>query len=461
MSPQQDSPISKGPKDLPKNGVPKPKGNTPNTNRTSNRNRRRNGKKNKSIQSNDKERPLFLEIQKLVRNRMPITVNGNVVEDLTMTLDEHIKSLLDDKSNTENVYLSFVIHPSDPDFPYDLDFLNITLSIPQSYPHGAPFPTIVVLNDDIPKGFSANIEIGFKQIVATALHNRNNRRKNRGKKEFSEQNTDDDDVGIQIVGGNDLCGMLQTLDKYLERFLSMEKKETVKIVKVIKRYDQEVLEKEGKKAKQKQIQRNQEQNKKKTDDPATIIDSAILEKRNEEIEIFKQRLSHNHLRVFKDSPQNTTFKLELKFQEGSFTIEVEDSTEIVLKKLPIRLTVPKEYLSNPKRPLKMELDMSNDYNMKMVKSLEDQNLRLIFGKLISNMSSNFNYMAENVAKECCDIINGSDSELPKCYWTITSQLNYFIENIQKFMNLKNNFIKWFEENQTLNLELGKSSTLLD
>ncbi|VEU19897.1 DEKNAAC100584 [Brettanomyces naardenensis] len=380
--------------------------------------------------ANPGERPLFLEINKLIHHMKPITINGVSVEDLDVPVEDHIKSLLEDKENRENVYISFLIHPSDPDFPYDLDFLNVTLSIPKSYPRRGASPTITVLNDDIPRGFSANIEIGFQQIVATALHNRNSKKKSGKWKERAEEADEGEELSIEMVGGNDLLAIMRTLDKCLEKFLSMEKKETVKIVKVLKKYDRE--------DKEEREERKKKRQQKKNDSPN--MDNEISGRRNEEIERFKQRLGKNHIRLFKDSPQSTIFKLELGFQEGYFTIDIENSAEIVLKKLPVKIIVPKEYLSNPKKPLKMELDMSSGHNLKMIKSVEDQSLRLIFGKLINNMSSNFNYMAANAAKESWDKDSGR-------HWSITSQLNYFIENIQKFMNLRNDFIRWFEDNQ--------------
>jgi ubiquitin-protein ligase len=44
------------------------------------------------------------------------------------------------------------IKPSDPDFPYEIDALQLQLNIPKAYPK-TPC-TVQVLNSDIPKGFA-------------------------------------------------------------------------------------------------------------------------------------------------------------------------------------------------------------------------------------------------------------------------------------------------------------------
>src|SRR4051794_13389978 len=59
------------------------------------------------------------------------------------------------------IVLSLV--PSDPDFPYALESLDIRLTIPSSYP---PDPWgLTVLNKDIPLGFARNLEKGVEAHV--------------------------------------------------------------------------------------------------------------------------------------------------------------------------------------------------------------------------------------------------------------------------------------------------------
>ncbi|QOU20839.1 hypothetical protein BRETT_000553 [Brettanomyces bruxellensis] len=407
------------------------------SNRGPNRNSKNRSRKNKKNNKNGNGRQLFLEIKKLTNEIKPITVNGKVVEDISESVNDHIHSLIEDKANEESIYLTFMIQPSDPDFPYDLDFLNVSLEIPQTYPKRAPSPTITVLNDEIPKGFSANIEIGFRQIVATVLHNRS---AGKGSKKGNESNSDKQEEEIKVVGGNDLLGMMKTLDKYLEKFLSMKRRETVKIVKVIKKYDEDA------KAQELEKKRRLGEKKRKKQLEAQAVDEESLKKRNEEVEKFKQRLQDSNLRIFKDNSKATVFKLDLAFQEESFSIEIENSKEITYDKLPVKLTVPKAYLSSLKKPLKLELDMSSQYNLKMMSSLEDQNSQVIFGKLINNMAANFDYMASDVAKINC---GDNTNELR----SITSQLNEFIENIQKFIGMRADFVKWYEDRKILNKKL--------
>ncbi len=412
-----------------------PRGDRSTQNRNKN-NRNRNRKSNKS-NKNGNGRQLFLEIKKLTSEMEPITINGAVVEELSGTLDEHVQSIIDDKANEESIYMTFMIQPSDPDFPYDLDFLNVSLAIPQTYPGHAPSPTITVLNEEIPKGFSANIEIGFKQIVATVLHNRNIKRNQKTENNPHDENREDE---IDIEGGNDLLGMMKTLDKCLEKFLSMKRRETVKIVKVIKKYDEDA------KAQEEEKKLRQEERRRKKQLEAQAIDEESLKKRNEEVERFKQRLQDSNLRLFKDNSKATVFKLDIAFQEESFSIEIENSKEITYDKLPVKLTLPKAYLSISKKALKLELDMSSQYNLKMMASLEDQNSQVIFGKLINNMAGNFDYMASDAARDNC-------SDNADKYWSITSQLNMFIENIQKFIGMRADFVKWYDDRKDLNERL--------
>jgi hypothetical protein len=122
------------------------------------------------------------------------------------------------------IYISFVIKPSDPDFPFDLDMLKINLSIPVEYPES--IPKIVILNDDIPRGFAANVEIGFSNIAKLALKN------------ISYSIGDEP---IELVKGTSLKSQFLTLDKYLENFLKQEKRETIKFVKTIKKKYEDVV----------------------------------------------------------------------------------------------------------------------------------------------------------------------------------------------------------------------------
>ncbi|KAJ9165606.1 CHY zinc finger domain protein [Coniochaeta hoffmannii] len=92
--------------------------------------------------------------------------------------------------------LVFKLAPSDPDFPFELEFLECDLRVPSQYPKQAA--KLVVKNQDIPRGFAINIERGWDNLV-----------KDRP--------------------GATLLALTNALDKALESFLSEQKTETVKL----------------------------------------------------------------------------------------------------------------------------------------------------------------------------------------------------------------------------------------
>ncbi|KAI7766723.1 hypothetical protein LZL87_005023 [Fusarium oxysporum] len=93
--------------------------------------------------------------------------------------------------------LLFKIKPSDPDFPFELAALECDLRVPQAYPDEKP--VLHVKNKDIPRGFGINIERGWDGLV-------------------------------EERPGATLLAHTRELDKNLEKFLSEQKAETVKLV---------------------------------------------------------------------------------------------------------------------------------------------------------------------------------------------------------------------------------------
>lgn len=93
--------------------------------------------------------------------------------------------------------LIFKLKPSDPDFAFDLAFLECDVRVPASYPEERP--TLRVRNSSIPRGFGINIERGWDALA-----------------EERKKAT--------------LLSIVNALDKNLEMFLSQEKKETIKLV---------------------------------------------------------------------------------------------------------------------------------------------------------------------------------------------------------------------------------------
>jgi uncharacterized CHY-type Zn-finger protein len=95
--------------------------------------------------------------------------------------------------------LSFTMAPSDPDFPFELEGgLRCDLTIPESYPENGK-PALRVTNSEMPRGFQINVEKGFGSLVVA-----------------SAQKT--------------LLALLNDLDRNLERFLTTDKAQTIKII---------------------------------------------------------------------------------------------------------------------------------------------------------------------------------------------------------------------------------------
>lgn len=181
------------------------------------------------------------EVSKLIKRYIPITVNGLAVssilhpkpssnqkdgedvkhqppvkklskaEKLTI-ITSHIRRVID-KDPKQPLYLSFILIPSDPDFPFELELLNFNLTIPGTYPKSSStVPSLLVLNTDIPRGYAVNIERLYADIARLALGvNINN-------------------PELALVNGKGLLSQIQTLDKYLEIALKQEKKATMKFV---------------------------------------------------------------------------------------------------------------------------------------------------------------------------------------------------------------------------------------
>ncbi|KAI0120490.1 hypothetical protein F4776DRAFT_632736 [Hypoxylon sp. NC0597] len=93
--------------------------------------------------------------------------------------------------------LLFQLKPSDPDFPFELDYLQCELQVPASYPEKPPI--LRVKNKEIPRGFALNIEKGWDRLV-------------------------------QENRGSTLLSLTNALDKNLEGFLSERKAETITLL---------------------------------------------------------------------------------------------------------------------------------------------------------------------------------------------------------------------------------------
>ncbi|OAL21654.1 hypothetical protein AYO22_07831 [Fonsecaea multimorphosa] len=103
------------------------------------------------------------------------------------------------RDTSDGTTLSFALAPSDPDFPFELERgLRCTLTVPTTYPQNGK-PTIRVTNAEMARGFQINVEKGFDSLA-----------------ESSPNKT--------------LLALLNELDKKLEKFLTSEKAQTIKII---------------------------------------------------------------------------------------------------------------------------------------------------------------------------------------------------------------------------------------
>ncbi|EED23090.1 conserved hypothetical protein [Talaromyces stipitatus ATCC 10500] len=111
----------------------------------------------------------------------------------------HPKERQDDSGNT----FTFGMAPTDPDFPFDMPKLYCSLHVPHDWPAETSRPRLRVTNPDMPRGFQINVERGFDGLIDSAIKDRR-----------------------PIT----LLGLMNSLDRSLERFLSAEKAPTIKIV---------------------------------------------------------------------------------------------------------------------------------------------------------------------------------------------------------------------------------------
>lgn len=101
-------------------------------------------------------------------------------------------------STLDSTILAFKLHPTDPDFPFELDHLECILQVPSNYPESAP-PTLNVRNKEMEKGFQINVEQGFDSIVKASPK-------------------------------SSLLAHINSLDKQLESLLSGNKANTIKLI---------------------------------------------------------------------------------------------------------------------------------------------------------------------------------------------------------------------------------------
>ncbi|KAI0464056.1 hypothetical protein LJB42_001657 [Komagataella kurtzmanii] len=405
-TPQQNRPVASG---------------TPASSKGPRRRKPRNGKGHSKLQ----------QINRLIKQFPPLTINGIAVTGLKETVPEYIKRL---SEKEEWIYLSFLLRP-EADFPFELEFLSISLGIP---PKLSTRPEIAVLNDDIPRGYSLNIESGFKAVANKAVNSKTRGSNPKGKgKSTGGVLPDNDDDDLELVG-MDLLGMILTLRKYLEKFLSQKKKETIKIVKS--------TSVKGDSSGQKS-EKSLPKPKKEKEQKESNIPKHIQNLRERELARLEARLKPFNIRKFKENNYSTVYIMTLQF--NPIVINIEDM-EKSIHSLPIRLSIPKDYLSNAKKPVKLDVIMTDPIITNLTSS-SDKGYMLVLSKLLSNIMNNFTTMAIEDLKRNVDSLEQTDStvqpetldtiSLPH---TVTSQMNYFIVHIEKFLLERRDFSKWYE-----------------
>ncbi|CUM68629.1 uncharacterized protein PRCAT00006356001 [Priceomyces carsonii] len=386
-----------------------------------NRNRRFENEKS----SRDKPKEIkndykYLEVVKLVKSIQPVTINGvrtdAILEQAQKSLQsskQHdptepfpsssknrkrstnvslISSSLEDffvRHPSSPLYLSFVIENLDPDFPYDLPFLQITLCIPTTYPYKNEKPHIVVLNDDIPRGFAANVEKGFERIANIAL------------------GAEDED--IKLVNGRGLLSQIQTLNRYLEFFLKQKSRPTVTFVKPKSK---------------RQVQYNETLGSKQTHlkNGKSVSSKVIFNLLPSTTEIgYRQRLINEvidrkiSLKLFKKNSHQSVYKLQLPIRSNDSSIP-----EIwrMRQTIDVFLTIPIDY---PKNECKLSIPESFSKNI-LFRSDSDLNLSTLKETELSVSTNFLNYEF------------GSDNLLHR--------LNFFINNFWAFCLTQNQFHTW-------------------
>lgn len=250
----------------------------------------------------------YQQIKKLTKAFTPVTINGIPLATLCKQVqiaeegeafDKYLLNLITNQ-NDQSIYLSFIVTPSDPDFPFDLDCLKLSLCIPKEYPHKKlALPSIYILNDEIPRGFAINVELGFKKIagLATGVDTDNKVPIAKEGDEFGDEN--EEFISLELMEGKGLLSQIKTLDKYLEVFFKQEKRKTIKIVRG------------AKSSKQSSNSPKEQSPTIPTPNPVEIVKSVVdTDKRNDLINHMTNKLQ-SQIKLFNKSDTHSKYKVFL------------------------------------------------------------------------------------------------------------------------------------------------------
>lgn len=328
----------------------------------------------KSLMSNDIQK----EVNEVIENFNVITFNSQQLSQAKVRFNEDIS-------------LGILIPPSDPDFPFDVALLHLLLMVPKSYPQSKP--EIMVLNDDIPRGYSYNVEYGFKVLTGQIK---------------------DDELELQS-SENTLASFLKTIDINLEKLLKMEKREVkIKIVKQRKnksKKSEEDREKEDTRASKKGNSKNE--NSKAVAAPNEFKDT--------QIKLLKARFN------VKTVKEGSTYKTSLRLSDP-LHFEFDSNSNISIPTLHIKMVIPQDYGRDQGRNrVKMEIDFGHPENLKLLTNIKSPEIKNIVKDLLMNIGKNFDqYTSKN---------NNAK---------ISEYLNFLVGNVPKLIGQKADFAQFIE-----------------
>ena len=256
--------------------------------------------------------------------------------------------------------LAFKLHPSDPDFAFELTYLECDLRVPEAYPEERP--RLLVRNKNIPRGFGINVERGWERLA-------NERR------------------------DATLLGLTTALDKNLEAFLSEQKVDTVKLVAFQGVRDTRHLEAESTKTPTSPAARQASpvqkpsaaaESKRSIPEPSYTKDQIAEAKARRAREVRQLEARMGRMAMFRRSADGVVFTLPLEPRRRS---ELPAGLQSVIT---IHLVVPLLY---PLQDLRIQLNESASGDAEPVEDLFT--LKAAAQKQM-NLMSHMNYLAQNL-----------------------------------------------------------------
>ncbi|KAG2731017.1 hypothetical protein G9P44_006166 [Scheffersomyces stipitis] len=371
----------------------------------------------------------FIQVSKLVKRFKPVTVNGvatkSILEQVKQKEQNEPDYFKSQYKNSErlsylqkyllefnqvqpqaSLYVSFVLRPSDPEFPFDMEKLKLNMTVPPTFPvDRAARPSIVVLNEEIPRGFAANIEIGFRRIADLA----------RGTLKDEE---------IELVSGSGLLSMVLTLDKYLEVFLKQEKRETIKFVKTLKKPVEQIKPASPKPEQIGDIKIEQQPE-------YNNILKEVIERRNQILEEMTSKIGEKNVRVFKRSKQETLIKVNIPIVKGSNFSKIP-AYWIKNNFVEVMLSVPIDYPGSP-----VLFTIANNFSTNLIvkygKDVEEQ-INLV------KLTREYRQVEKDFGKNTKRFEFGDSSLIQKLNW-LTNNLGTFCLEPEQFQTWNDNVDK--------------------